>query len=54
MRINFELNPPKLVRYDHFNAKNLWEDILQFIERARNLVGYVNGIHLTDSDLFSL
>jgi 5,10-methylenetetrahydrofolate reductase len=51
MRINFELNPPKLVRYDHFNAKNLWEDILQFIERARNLVGYVNGIHLTDSVL---
>lgn len=51
MRINFELNPPKLVRYDHFNAMNLWEDILQFIERARNLVGYVNGIHLTDSVL---
>lgn len=51
MRINFELNPPKLVRYDHFNAVNLWEDVLQLVERARKLVGYVDGIHLTDSVL---
>jgi 5,10-methylenetetrahydrofolate reductase len=51
MRINFELNPPKLVRYDHFNAVNLWEDIMQLVERARKLVGYVDGIHLTDSVL---
>jgi 5,10-methylenetetrahydrofolate reductase len=51
MRINFELNPPKLVKYDHFNAVNLWEDVLQLVERARKLVGYVDGIHLTDSVL---
>jgi 5,10-methylenetetrahydrofolate reductase len=51
MRINFELNPPKLVRYDHFNAVNLWEDVMQLVERARKLVGYVDGIHLTDSVL---
>jgi 5,10-methylenetetrahydrofolate reductase len=51
MRLNFELNPPKLVNYNHFNAVKLREDVMQLVERARKLVGYVDGIHLTDSVL---
>jgi 5,10-methylenetetrahydrofolate reductase len=51
MRINFELNPPKIVRDEHFNFMNIRDDIQQLVERANRLVGHVNGIHLTDSVL---
>ena len=51
MIINFELNPPKLVKDEHFDSATLRKDILQLVERAKKLVGYVDGIHLTDSVL---
>jgi 5,10-methylenetetrahydrofolate reductase len=51
MNINFELNPPKIVKDEHFDAVTLREGIQHLVERAGKLVGYVNGIHLTDSVL---
>ena len=51
MKINFELNPPKIVKDEHFNPSTLREDVQHLVDRANRLVGYVNGIHLTDSVL---
>src|ERR687889_1904399 len=51
MKLNFELNPPKIVKDEHFNVQNIREDVQRLVERAKKLVGYVNGIHLTDSVL---
>jgi 5,10-methylenetetrahydrofolate reductase len=51
MKINFELNPPKIVKDEHFNPSTLREEVQHLVDRANRLVGYVNGIHLTDSVL---
>jgi 5,10-methylenetetrahydrofolate reductase len=51
MKINFELNPPKIVKDEYFDTNTLRQDIQQLVERAEKLVGYVNGIHITDSVL---
>src|SRR6187431_1191050 len=51
MKINFELNPPKIVKDEHFDPSTLRKDVQHLVERANRLVGYVNGIHLTDSVL---
>src|ERR687893_949639 len=51
MKLNFELNPPKIVKDEHFNVQNIREDVQRLVDRANKLAGYVNGIHLTDSVL---
>jgi 5,10-methylenetetrahydrofolate reductase len=51
MKLNFELNPPKIVKDEHFNVWNIREDVQQLVDRASKLAGFVNGIHLTDSVL---
>lgn len=51
MKLNFELNPPKIVKDEHFNVRNIREDVQRLVDRADKLAGHVNGIHLTDSVL---
>ncbi len=51
MKINFELNPPKIVKDEYFDSNILRQDIQVLVDRAKKLVGYVDGIHLTDSVL---
>ena len=51
MKLNFELNPPKIVKDEHFNVQNIRDDVQRLVDRANKLAGHVNGIHLTDSVL---
>jgi 5,10-methylenetetrahydrofolate reductase len=51
MKLNFELNPPKIVKDEHFDVRNIREDVQRLVDRANKLAGHVNGIHLTDSVL---
>lgn len=51
MKINFELNPPKIVKEEHFDLLTLKNEIQKLVIRAQTLVEYVDGIHLTDSVL---
>ena len=51
MKISFELNPPKIVKGDTFELSQLNADMQALADRASQLVGLVNGIHLTDSVL---
>lgn len=50
-RIVYELNPPKIVKGDHFDLISLNQDMKTLTMRARQLVGVVDGIHFTDSVL---
>ena len=51
MKITYELNPPRIVRGDEFDPRNLRNDIQIMVDRACQLEGRVSGIHLTDSVL---
>lgn len=51
MKILYELNPPKIVNGKRFDLAQLNEGIKSMADRARQLVGLVEGIHLTDSVL---
>jgi 5,10-methylenetetrahydrofolate reductase len=51
MKITLELNPPKIVKDQHFDLVILNQEIQKFAKRASELVDLVDGIHLTDSVL---
>lgn len=51
MKISYELNPPKIVKGERFDLAQLNEDMQAMAERASQLSGLVDGIHLTDSVL---
>jgi 5,10-methylenetetrahydrofolate reductase len=51
MKISYELNPPKIVNGDHFDAFRLNQELQVLLNRASQLINLVNGIHLTDSVL---
>ena len=51
MRITYELNPPKVVKGDYFDLLRLNLEMEYLIGRASSLIGFVDGIHLTDSVL---
>ena len=50
-KIRFELNPPKTVQNRYFEDHELRKSVLSLVDRARELVGLVDGIHITDSVL---
>ena len=50
-KIGFELNPPKTVQNRYFEDHELRKSLLSLVGRARELVGLVDGIHITDSVL---
>jgi 5,10-methylenetetrahydrofolate reductase len=51
MNIAYELNPPKIVKGERFDLKQLNDDMQVMTGRAAQLSGLVSGIHLTDSVL---
>jgi 5,10-methylenetetrahydrofolate reductase len=51
MNIWFELNPPKIIQDEFFDANLLNQAIQKFVNRALSIVDLVDGIHLTDSVL---
>ncbi|HET7147562.1 MAG TPA: hypothetical protein VFI73_03600 [Candidatus Nitrosopolaris sp.] len=51
MKITFELNPPRILKDQRFDLVLLNQEIQKFTKRASELVGLVDGIHLTDSVL---
>jgi 5,10-methylenetetrahydrofolate reductase len=51
MKISFELNPPRIVKNQHFDLGVLNQEIQKFTKRASELVNLADGIHLTDSVL---
>ncbi len=50
-KIRFELNPPKTVQNRYFEDHELRKSLLSLVDRTRELVGLVDGIHITDSVL---
>jgi 5,10-methylenetetrahydrofolate reductase len=50
-KIAYELNPPKIIKEEKFDLEQLKHNILEMTDRALQLIGLVNGIHLTDSVL---
>ena len=50
-KIRFELNPPKTVQNCYFEVQDLQQSCSLLVNRANELVGLVDGIHLTDSVL---
>jgi 5,10-methylenetetrahydrofolate reductase len=50
-KIRFELNPPKTVQNRYFEDHELRKSLVSLVGRARELVGLVDGIHITDSVL---
>jgi len=50
-RVAYELNPPKIVRGETFDLRELKDNVQDMINRASQLRGLVRGIHLTDSVL---
>ena len=51
MKISYELNPPKIMIGDYFDAMRLNQELQILLNRSSELVDLVNGIHLTDSVL---
>jgi 5,10-methylenetetrahydrofolate reductase len=51
MKLNYELNPPKIAKDGTFSFLSLKEDLYRFQSRAELLDGLVENIHLTDSVL---
>lgn len=51
MKISYELNPPKIVRGEQFDAAQLRSDMQVMIDRASQLADLAWGVHLTDSVL---
>jgi 5,10-methylenetetrahydrofolate reductase len=50
-KIRFELNPPKTVQNLYFEEHGLRNSLLSLVDRAKELIGLVDGIHITDSVL---
>jgi hypothetical protein len=51
-KIYYELNPPKIVIGDYFDAMRLNQELQILLNRSSELINLVNGgIHLTDSVL---
>ena len=50
-KIRFELNPPKTIQNLYFEESDLRKALLSVVKRASELVGLVDGIHITDSVL---
>lgn len=50
-KIRFELNPPKTVQNRYFEEHELRRSLSSLVNRANQLVGLVDGIHITDSVL---
>jgi 5,10-methylenetetrahydrofolate reductase len=50
-KIRFELNPPKTVQNRYFEVHDLHKSLASAVNRANELVGLVDGIHVTDSVL---
>ena len=50
-KIRFELNPPKTVQNRYFEEHELRRSLSSSVNRANQLVGLVDGIHITDSVL---
>jgi 5,10-methylenetetrahydrofolate reductase len=50
-KIRFELNPPKTVQNLYFEEHGLRKSLLSLVDRAKELIGLVDGIHITDSVL---
>lgn len=50
-KIRFELNPPKTIQNRYFEEDELRGALLSLIKRGSDLVGLVDGIHITDSVL---
>ncbi|MGA7369696.1 MAG: hypothetical protein WBX01_11250 [Nitrososphaeraceae archaeon] len=50
-KIRFELNPPKTIQNRYFEEHELRGSLLSLVRRASELVGLVDGIHVTDSVL---
>jgi 5,10-methylenetetrahydrofolate reductase len=51
MKISYELNPPKIVIGDHFDAFELNQEMQILLKRSSELINLATGIHLTDSVL---
>jgi 5,10-methylenetetrahydrofolate reductase len=51
INVSYELNPPKIVKGERFDLGQLNGSIEEMTNRAFQLRGLVNGIHLTDSVL---
>ena len=51
MKINYELNPPRILNVDYFDISYISEEIRHMTRRAEMLKGVADGIHLTDSVL---
>jgi hypothetical protein len=51
MKVVYELNPPKLVTGERFDLKQLNNNIQAMADRASQLSGLIDEIHLTDSVL---
>ena len=48
-KIRFELNPPKTVQNRYFEEHELRSSLSSLVTRANELVGLIDGIHITDS-----
>jgi 5,10-methylenetetrahydrofolate reductase len=51
MKINYELNPPRILNVDYFDISYINEEIRHFTRRAEMLNEFADGIHITDSVL---
>ena len=51
MKLNYELNPPRILDKDHFDISYINEEIKHFTKRAEMLNEFANGMHITDSVL---
>jgi 5,10-methylenetetrahydrofolate reductase len=51
MKLNYELNPPRILDKYYFDISHINEEILRFTRRAVTLGEYTDGIHITDSVL---
>jgi 5,10-methylenetetrahydrofolate reductase len=51
MKLNYELNPPRILNKYYFDISHFSEEILHFTKRAAMLAEFADGIHITDSVL---
>src|SRR5918911_3200809 len=51
MKLNYELNPPRILNKYYFDISHINEEILHFTKRAALLAEFADGIHITDSVL---
>jgi 5,10-methylenetetrahydrofolate reductase len=51
MKINYELNPPRILNVDYFDISYINEEIRRLTRRAEILNEFADGIHITDSVL---